>query len=145
VLLFVYVFGGAVGRSLPHGVTYVDFLLPGIFVQSVTFGASQTAVGLAEDLTRGVVDRGAETAQTTGGSAKRIPLLKILTTYPWTVPQRTGKPTTPEPGDLRAHAGCRGLSLRCGGRQRPGWPAHRERPLGLTAPVVRVCTGQAVT
>ena len=57
VLLFVYVFGGAIGRSLPHGVTYVDFLLPGIFVQSVTFGASQTAVGLSEDLQRGVVDR----------------------------------------------------------------------------------------
>jgi ABC-2 type transport system ATP-binding protein len=57
VLLFVYVFGGAIGRSLPHGVGYVDFLLPGIFVQSVTFGASQTAVGLKEDLTRGVVDR----------------------------------------------------------------------------------------
>src|SRR6266705_4943714 len=57
VLLFVYVFGGAVGRSLPHGVAYVDFLLPGIFVQSVTFGASQTAVGLKEDLQRGVVDR----------------------------------------------------------------------------------------
>src|SRR5258708_6649868 len=57
VLLFVYVFGGAIGRSLPHGVAYVDFLLPGVFVQSVTFGASQTAVGLSEDLTRGVVDR----------------------------------------------------------------------------------------
>jgi ABC transporter DrrB family efflux protein len=57
VLLFVYVFGGAVSRSLPHGVTYVDFLLPGIFVQSVTFRASQTAVGLSEDLERGVVDR----------------------------------------------------------------------------------------
>jgi ABC-2 type transport system ATP-binding protein len=57
VLLFVYVFGGAVGRSLPHGVTYVDFLLPGILVQSVTFRASQTAVGLSEDLERGVVDR----------------------------------------------------------------------------------------
>ena len=57
VLLFVYVFGGAIGRSLPNGVAYVDFLLPGIFVQSVTFGASQTAVGLKEDLTRGVVDR----------------------------------------------------------------------------------------
>jgi ABC transporter DrrB family efflux protein len=57
VLLFVYVFGGAVGRSLPHGITYVDFLLPGIFVQSVTFRASQTAVGLSEDLERGVVDR----------------------------------------------------------------------------------------
>jgi ABC transporter DrrB family efflux protein len=57
VLLFVYVFGGAVSRSLPGGVKYVDFLLPGIFVQSVTFRASQTAIGLAEDLERGVVDR----------------------------------------------------------------------------------------
>ena len=57
MLLFVYVFGGAIARSLPHGVAYVDFLLPGILVQSVTFGASQTAVGLKEDLQRGVVDR----------------------------------------------------------------------------------------
>jgi len=57
VVLFVYVFGGAVSRSLPPGVTYVDYLLPGIFVQSVTFRASQTAVGLSEDLRRGVIDR----------------------------------------------------------------------------------------
>jgi ABC transporter DrrB family efflux protein len=57
VLLFVYVFGGAVSGALPAGVTYVDFLLPGILVQSVTFRATQTAVGLAEDLERGVVDR----------------------------------------------------------------------------------------
>ena len=57
VLLFSYVFGGAVRGSLPHGVSYVDFLLPGIFVQSVAFRATQTAVGLAEDLRRGVVDR----------------------------------------------------------------------------------------
>jgi ABC transporter DrrB family efflux protein len=57
VLLFVYVFGGAVSRSLPKGVDYVDFLLPGIFVQSVAFRSTQTAVGLSEDLERGVVDR----------------------------------------------------------------------------------------
>jgi ABC transporter DrrB family efflux protein len=57
VLLFVYVFGGAVKGSLPGGVSYVDFLLPGIFVQSVAFRATQTAVGLSEDLERGVVDR----------------------------------------------------------------------------------------
>jgi ABC-2 type transport system ATP-binding protein len=57
VLLFAYVFGGAIGRALPHGVSYIDFLLPGIFVQSVSFRATQTAVGLAEDLERGVVDR----------------------------------------------------------------------------------------
>src|SRR5206468_3237688 len=57
VILFVYVFGGAVGLALPPGVTYVDYLLPGIFVQSVTFRASNTAVGLSEDLRRGVIDR----------------------------------------------------------------------------------------
>ncbi len=57
VLLFVYVFGGAVKGSLPSGVTYIDFLLPGIFVQSVAFRATQTAVGLSEDLERGVIDR----------------------------------------------------------------------------------------
>ncbi|MFL5962757.1 MAG: ABC transporter permease [Gaiellaceae bacterium] len=57
VVLFVYVFGGAVGLALPPGITYVDYLLPGIFVQSVTFRASNTAVGLSEDLRRGVIDR----------------------------------------------------------------------------------------
>ncbi len=57
VLLFVYVFGGAIESSLPPGVDYVDYLLPGILVQSVAFRASQTAVGLAEDLQRGVMDR----------------------------------------------------------------------------------------
>ncbi len=57
VVLFVYVFGGAVGLALPPGVSYVDYLLPGIFVQSVTFNSSGTAVGLAEDLREGVIDR----------------------------------------------------------------------------------------
>jgi ABC transporter DrrB family efflux protein len=57
VLLFVYVFSGAIGKALPPGVSYVDYLLPGIFVQSVTFRASQTAVGLSEDLRLGVIDR----------------------------------------------------------------------------------------
>ena len=57
VILFVYVFGGAVSLALPPGVSYVDYLLPGIFVQSVTFRATNTAVGLSEDLRRGVIDR----------------------------------------------------------------------------------------
>jgi ABC-2 type transport system permease protein/oleandomycin transport system permease protein len=57
VLLFAYVFGGAVQGALPGGVDYIDFLLPGVFVQSVAFRATQTAVGLSEDLERGVVDR----------------------------------------------------------------------------------------
>ena len=57
VVLFSYVFGGAVGRALPAGVDYKEFLLPGIFIQSVAFRATQTAIGLAEDLQRGVIDR----------------------------------------------------------------------------------------
>jgi ABC transporter DrrB family efflux protein len=57
VLLFTYVLGGAISHSLPPGVSYIDYLLPGILIQSVTFRASQTAVGLADDLKRGVIDR----------------------------------------------------------------------------------------
>src|SRR5438445_9964362 len=55
VLLFRYVFGGAV-RSIP-GVPYVDFLMPGIFVQTTVFGAIGTAVGLAGDLKSGLLER----------------------------------------------------------------------------------------
>jgi ABC-2 type transport system permease protein/oleandomycin transport system permease protein len=54
VLLFVYVFGGAI--STP-GLAYVDFLMPGIIVQSMAFGGFVTALGLAEDLRRGLIDR----------------------------------------------------------------------------------------
>jgi hypothetical protein len=49
VLLFRYVFGGAI-RDVPGG-SYVDYLMPGIFAQTVVFGAIGTAVGLATDLT----------------------------------------------------------------------------------------------
>jgi ABC transporter DrrB family efflux protein len=55
VLLFRYVFGGAV-RSLP-GVPYVDYLIPGIFVQTTVFGAIGTAIGLATDLKSGLLER----------------------------------------------------------------------------------------
>ncbi|HEX5620549.1 MAG TPA: ABC transporter permease [Solirubrobacteraceae bacterium] len=54
VLLFVYVFGGAI--STP-GFDYVDFLMPGIIVQSIAFGGFVTALGLAEDVKKGLIDR----------------------------------------------------------------------------------------
>jgi ABC transporter DrrB family efflux protein len=57
VLLFTYVFGGAISHSLPSGVSYIDYLLPGILIQSVTFRASMTAIGLSDDLKLGVIDR----------------------------------------------------------------------------------------
>ena len=57
VVLFSFVFGGIAAVALPEGLTYIDFLLPGLFIQSAAFRSTQTAVGLAEDLERGVVDR----------------------------------------------------------------------------------------
>jgi ABC transporter DrrB family efflux protein len=58
VLMFRYVFGGAI-KATWNGVPvpYVDFLMPGIFVQTVTFGALTTGVGLAEDLQKGLIER----------------------------------------------------------------------------------------
>ena len=53
-LLFVYVFGGAI--STP-GFDYVDFLMPGIIVQSIAFGGFVTALGLSEDVSKGLIDR----------------------------------------------------------------------------------------
>jgi ABC transporter DrrB family efflux protein len=54
VLLFAYVFGGAI--STP-GYTYVDFLIPGIIVQNTAFGGFATALGLNEDVRKGLIDR----------------------------------------------------------------------------------------
>jgi ABC-2 type transport system permease protein/oleandomycin transport system permease protein len=56
VLLFTYVFGGAI-KGLPPGLTYVDYLIPGVFVQTAVFGAIITAVGMATDLKSGIVER----------------------------------------------------------------------------------------
>jgi ABC-2 type transport system permease protein/oleandomycin transport system permease protein len=56
VLLFRYIFGsGAI--PIPGGIPYVDFMIPGIFVQSMMFGAVSTSVGLAEDLQKGLIER----------------------------------------------------------------------------------------
>ncbi len=54
VLLFIYVFGGAI---VTPGFDYVDFLIPGIIVQSIAFGGFVTALGLSEDVQKGLIDR----------------------------------------------------------------------------------------
>ncbi len=56
VLLFVYVFGGALGTQ-DIGVDYREFLIAGIFAQTVVFGATFTGFSLAEDLQKGFIDR----------------------------------------------------------------------------------------
>jgi len=54
LLLFNYVFGGAIQT---HGIAYIQFFLPGFLAQTVVFGSTQTSVGMAEDLSKGLIDR----------------------------------------------------------------------------------------
>ena len=54
VLLFAYVFGSAI--DIP-GVDYREYLIAGIFAQTVVFGSTFTGAGLAEDMTKGIIDR----------------------------------------------------------------------------------------
>jgi ABC-2 type transport system permease protein/oleandomycin transport system permease protein len=54
VLLFRYVFGGAISTG---PISYVNYLMAGIFVQTTAFASTSTGVGLAEDLSKGIIDR----------------------------------------------------------------------------------------
>jgi ABC transporter DrrB family efflux protein len=55
ILLFAYIFGSAI--QVGNGIGYREFLIPGIFVQTVIFGSTITGAGLAEDLQKGIIDR----------------------------------------------------------------------------------------
>jgi ABC-2 type transport system permease protein len=55
VLLFAYVFGGSI--DVPGGVNYREFLLAGIFVQTVIFGSTFSGAGMADDMQKGIIDR----------------------------------------------------------------------------------------
>jgi ABC-2 type transport system permease protein len=58
VLLFAYVFGGAIpipGSSNPNA--YREFLMPGIFAQTIIFATATVAIGMADDMTKGIIDR----------------------------------------------------------------------------------------
>lgn len=86
VLLFRYVFGGAI--KVPDGL-YVNFLIPGILVQTTIFGAVGTAIGLAEDLQRGLIERfralpmarmAVLAGRTVSDLARNVLILVIITT-----------------------------------------------------------------
>jgi ABC transporter DrrB family efflux protein len=55
VLLFAFVFGGAI--PLPGGGNYREYLMPGIFVQTITFAVATTAISMTDDINRGIIDR----------------------------------------------------------------------------------------
>jgi len=97
VLLFRYIFGGAI--PIPGGVPYVDYMMPGIFVQSVMFGAVSTSVGLAEDLHKGLIERFralpmAQTAvlggRTTADGLRNVVVICIMTGVAYLVGFRAG-------------------------------------------------------
>jgi len=55
VLLFAFVFGGAI--PLPGGGSYREYLMPGIFAQTIGFAAATTAIGMTDDINKGIIDR----------------------------------------------------------------------------------------
>jgi ABC-2 type transport system permease protein len=57
LVLFATVFGGAITSALPPGVTYLNFLMAGIIVQTVAFGSTTTAIAVCNDLQKGIIDR----------------------------------------------------------------------------------------
>src|ERR1700730_13569069 len=57
LVLFAAVFRAALSKALPPGTNYLDFLMPGIIVQTLAFGSTTTAVAICNDLQKGIVDR----------------------------------------------------------------------------------------
>jgi len=87
VLLFRYVFGGAIAVT---GTSYVNYLMAGIFAQTVIFGATTTGIGLATDLQRGLVDRFrslpmAKSAVLTGRTIADLVRNTFVVSVMWTV------------------------------------------------------------
>ncbi|HEX3796591.1 MAG TPA: ABC transporter permease [Acidimicrobiales bacterium] len=97
VLLFRYVFGAAI--PIPGGVPYVDYMMPGIFVQSVMFGAVSTSVGLAEDLQKGLIERfralpmarsAVLAGRTTADALRNVVVILVMTAVAFAVGFRIG-------------------------------------------------------
>lgn len=57
LVLFASVFGGAISKALPPGISYLNFLMAGIIVQTVAFGSTTTALSICSDVQKGIVDR----------------------------------------------------------------------------------------
>jgi ABC-2 type transport system permease protein len=57
LVLFSAVFGGAIEKALPEGVSYLNFLMAGIIVQTAAFGSTTTAIAVSNDMQKGIVDR----------------------------------------------------------------------------------------
>ena len=135
VVLFRYVFGGAV-RSIP-GVPYVDFLIPGVFVQTTVFGAIGSAVGLATDMKSGLLERfrslpmarsAVLAGRTLADLARNVFVTALMAVVmlhlgrgrPCGRAGRRRQRSRPRRGGRSG----RGTRRPCWGRARPAWPAR---------------------
>jgi ABC-2 type transport system permease protein len=57
LVLFSAVFGGAISKALPAGISYLNYLMAGIIVQTMAFGSTTTAIAICNDMQKGIVDR----------------------------------------------------------------------------------------
>ncbi len=57
LVLFASVFGGSISKALPTGISYINFLMAGIIVQTVAFGSTTTAISVCNDMKKGIIDR----------------------------------------------------------------------------------------
>jgi ABC-2 type transport system permease protein len=57
LVLFSAVFGGAISKALPPGISYLNFLMAGIIIQTLAFGSTTTAIAVSNDLQKGIIDR----------------------------------------------------------------------------------------
>lgn len=57
LVLFAAVFGGAISKALPPNISYLDFLMAGIIIQTLAFGSTTTAIAICSDMQKGIVDR----------------------------------------------------------------------------------------
>ncbi len=110
VLLFRYVFGGAITGT---GTTYVNYLMAGIFAQTVIFGSTTTGIGLATDLQKGLIDRFrslpmAKSAVLTGRTLSDVVRNTFVVIVMWTVGLLVG--FRPQ-GSILAWFGAAGLLL----------------------------------
>jgi ABC-2 type transporter len=115
VLLFTHAFGGAV--HVPGVTHYIDCLLPGIFVLATGFGASQTGVAIAEDLSTGMIDRFRSLPITSGavlGGRVAADVLRNLFVVGLMIAVGAAI-------GFRFHAGPTAASPPCSWRWRPGW------------------------
>ena len=69
VVLFAFLFGGAM--TVPGGGTYIEFLMPGMFVMTMAFGVGETMVAVTQDADKGVTDRLPLDADVVGRRAPR--------------------------------------------------------------------------